>query len=64
VQWVHQSLERRVSSYHWALERLVIQGPDSMAAEADRLIAALAAQTANPPIAIQPVVGHPLSVRG
>jgi hypothetical protein len=64
VQWVHQSLERRVSSYHWALERLVIQGPDSMAAEADRLIAELAAQTANPPIAIQPVVGHPLNVRG
>jgi hypothetical protein len=60
VQWVHQSLERRVSSYHWALERLVIQGPDSMAAEADRLIAALAAQTASPPIAVQPVV----TVRG
>jgi hypothetical protein len=64
VQWVHQSLERRVSSYHWALERLVIQGPDSMAAEADRLIGELAAQTANPPIAVQPVVGHPISVRG
>src|SRR5579883_2234820 len=52
VQWVHQSLERRVSSYHWALERLVIQGPDNMAADADRLIGELAAHTANPPIAV------------
>jgi hypothetical protein len=64
VQWVHQSLERRVSSYRWALERLVIQGPDNMAADADRFIGELAAQTANPPIAAQPVIGHSLSSRG
>jgi hypothetical protein len=64
VQWVQQCLERRVSSYRWALERLVIQGPDSMAAEADRLIGELASQTANPPVAAQPVVGHALSSRG
>jgi hypothetical protein len=58
VQWVQQCLERRISSYRWALERLVIQAPDGMAADADRLIGELAAQTANPPVAAQPVIGH------
>ena len=64
VQWVQQCLERRISSYRWALERLVIQAPDGMAAEADRVIGELAAQTANPPVAAQPVIGHPLTTRG
>jgi hypothetical protein len=64
VQWVQQCLERRVSSYRWALERLVIQAPDNIAADADRLINELAAQTANPPVAAGPVVGHALRVRG
>jgi hypothetical protein len=64
VQWVQQCLERRISSYRWALERLVIQAPDNMAADADRLIGELAAQTANPPVAAQPVIGRALSVRG
>jgi hypothetical protein len=64
VQWVQQCLERRISSYRWALERLVIQAPDGMAAEADRLIGELAAQTANPPVAAQPLIGHPVSARG
>jgi hypothetical protein len=64
VQWVQQCLERRVSSYRWALERLVIQAPDNMAADADRLINELAAQTANPPVAAQPLYGRPVSVRG
>ncbi|MCJ9735883.1 hypothetical protein, partial [Bradyrhizobium sp. PRIMUS42] len=50
VQWVQQCLEQRVSSYRWSLERLVIQAPDGMAADADRLIGELAAQTANPPV--------------
>jgi hypothetical protein len=63
VQWVQQCLERRISSYRWALERLVIQAPDNMAADADRLIGELAAQTANPPVAAQPVIGHAVSVR-
>src|SRR6266853_2108760 len=49
VQWVEQCLERRISSYRWGLERLVIQAPDNIAADADRLIGELAAQTANPP---------------
>ena len=63
VQWVQQCLERRISSYRWALERLVMQAPDNMAADADRLIGELAAQTANPPVAAQPVIGHRLSSR-
>jgi hypothetical protein len=64
VQWVQQCLEQRISSYRWALGRLVIQAPDNMAADADRLIGELAAQTANPPVAAQPVIGRALSVRG
>jgi len=64
VQWVQQCLERRISSYRWALERLAIQAPDNMAADADRLIGELAAQTANPPVAAQPVIGHTVNVRG
>jgi hypothetical protein len=64
VQWVEQCLERRVSSYRWALERLVIQAPDNMAADADRLINELAAQTANPPVSAQPSRGEALRVRG
>ncbi len=64
VRWVQQCLEQRIWSYHWALERLVIQAPDNMAADADRLISELAAQTANPPVLTRPVVGPVLSVRG
>ena len=64
VQWVQQCLEQRISSYHWALERLVLQAPDNMAAEADRLIGELAALTAHPPVAGPPVIGHVLSTRG
>ncbi|OAF11083.1 hypothetical protein [Bradyrhizobium neotropicale] len=64
IQWVQQCLEQRVSSYRWGLERLVIQAPDPMAADADRLIGELAAQTANPPVAAQPPYGRSVSVRG
>jgi hypothetical protein len=65
VQWVQQCLERRISSYRWALERLVIQAPDNVAADADRLIGQLAALTANPPVAAQPpVIGHATVVKG
>jgi hypothetical protein len=64
VQWVQQCLERRISSYRWALERLVVQAPDGMAAEADRLIGQLAAQAANPPVVVQPVIGRALTTRG
>ena len=62
VQWVQQSLERRISSYRWALERLVIQAPDSIAAEADRLIKELAVLAANPPV--QPGGGRAVVVKG
>jgi hypothetical protein len=64
VQWVQQCLERRISSYRWALERLVIQAPDTIAADADRLIGELAAQTANPPVMTQPVIGRAVTVKG
>src|SRR6478736_7205226 len=64
VQWVQQCLEQRISSYRWALERLVIQAPDAIAADADRLIGELAAQTANPPVAAQPVIGRAVTVKG
>ncbi|WP_298883852.1 hypothetical protein [uncultured Bradyrhizobium sp.] len=64
VQWVQQSLEQRVSSYRWALERLVIQAPDGMAADADRLIGELAAQTANPPVQSQPPYGRAVVSKG
>jgi hypothetical protein len=64
VQWVQQCLEQRISSYRWALERLVIQAPDGAAAEADRLIGELARQTANPPVDARPQVEPALSVRG
>jgi hypothetical protein len=64
VQWVQQCLERRVSSYRWALERLVLQAPDNIAADADRLIGELAAQTASPPVAARPVIEKPLTTRG
>jgi hypothetical protein len=64
VQWVQQCLERRISSYRWALERLVIQAPDGIAADADRLIGELAAQTANPPVAATPVGGRAVTVKG
>jgi hypothetical protein len=53
-----------VSSYRWALERLVIQSPNDTAADADRLINALAAQIANAPVSAPPVAGHVISARG
>jgi hypothetical protein len=64
VQWVQQCLEQRISSYRWALERLVIQAPDNIAADADRLIGELAAQTANPPVVTSPVVGRAVVSKG
>jgi hypothetical protein len=63
VQWVGDCLQQRIASYHWALERLVVQGPDAMAAEADRLISDLSARAA---VASQrtPVVAQILTVKG
>ena len=65
VQWVQQSLERRISAYRWALERLVIQAPDGMAADVDRQIGELARLTANPPIiGAPPVIGQAVVSKG
>ena len=65
VQWVQQCQERRVSSYRWALERLVIRAPDNIAGEADRLINEMARLAANPPITIEPAAaGYAVSSRG
>lgn len=52
VEWVQICLQQRVASYRWALERLVIHGPDDIAADADRLIAQLAARSA-PAVAVE-----------
>jgi hypothetical protein len=64
VQWVQQCLQRRVASYRWALERLVIQTPDNLAADADRLITELEAQANAAAAAMNPAGGHAVSVRG
>jgi hypothetical protein len=64
VQWVQQCQERRISSYRWALERLVIQAPDNMASEADRLINELARLAANPPVIIEPASGYRVTSKG
>jgi hypothetical protein len=61
VQWVQQCLHRRVASYRWALERLVITAPDNVAADADRLIGELEAE-ANAAIAVSQE--RPVRVRG
>lgn len=62
MQWVQQCLHRRVASYRWALERLVVHAPDNIAADADRLIGGLeaAASAAGP----APAGGVALNVRG
>lgn len=64
VQWVQQCLAQRVASYRWALERLVIQTPDAIAADADRLIGELSAQTATPPLAGAPLSGPDVVSKG
>jgi hypothetical protein len=63
VQWVEQCLQQRIASYRWALERLVIQGPDGMAAEVDRLITELSARAASS-LSVTPVAGQVLTVKG
>jgi hypothetical protein len=65
IQWVEQCLQRRVSSYKWALERLVIHAPDGMAANADMLVGELASQTSAAAASIEPVrPGKTLRVGG
>lgn len=62
VEWVKRSLHQRVAAYRWALERLVIHAPDDIAADADRLIAHLAARSA--PAVASPVEGRAVVGKG
>jgi len=64
VQWAQQCLQQRVASYRWALERLVIQAPDAMAADADRLIAQLSDRASAAWTTAPAVVGRALRVGG
>lgn len=64
VQWAQQCLQQRVSSYRWALERLVIHAPDTMAADADRLIAQLSERASAAWTSAPPVIGRALRVGG
>ena len=64
VRWVQQCLHRRVASYKYALERLVIHAPDAQAANADRLIGELAARAKVAPVAGEAVVGREVVSKG
>jgi hypothetical protein len=64
VQWAQQCLQQRVSSYRWALERLVIHAPDAMAADADRLIGQLSDRASAAWTSAPAVVGRALRVGG
>lgn len=64
VQWAQQCLQQRVSSYRWALERLVIHAPDAMAVDADRLIAQLSDRASAAWTSAPAVVGRVLRVGG
>lgn len=64
VQSAQQCLQQRVASYRWALDRLVIQAPDPMAADADRLIVQLSQRASELWIKATPVVGRALRVGG
>jgi hypothetical protein len=62
IEWVQLCLQQRVAAYRWALERLVIHAPDDIAADADRLIAQLAARST--PAVASPVEGRPVVSKG
>ena len=64
VQWVQQCLQRRVASYRWALERLVLNTPDPAAAEAERVLLQLAQRADSAMLARMPVGGRAISVGG
>lgn len=64
VQWAQQCLQQRVSSYRWALERLVVIAPDPMAADADRLIGQLSERASAAWTTAPAVVGRALRVGG
>ncbi len=64
VQWVQQCLHRRIASYRWALERLVVHAPDRIAANAEMLITELALRADNPPVIFQSVLGKAVVSKG
>ena len=64
VQWVQQCLQRRISSYRWALEHLVIAGPDPMAVDVERSLMLLSERSGDPRLNVAPIGGHALRVGG
>lgn len=64
VQWVQQCLQRRIASYRWALEHLVIAGPDPMAIDVERSLMLLSAQAGDARLNVAPIGGHVLRVGG
>jgi hypothetical protein len=64
LAWVEQCLDQRISSYKWALERLVLQAPDPQAAEADRMISLLAQRASGVPWRAGPLAGAAVVSKG
>lgn len=64
VQWVQQCLQRRLSSYRWALEHLVVAAPDPAAADVDRSLTLLQNMANDPRLNVQPPGGYALRVGG
>lgn len=64
VQWVQYCVEERISSYRWALERLVISAPDQAAVEAEQVLMQLIERAGDPRLRNLPAPGRALTARG
>lgn len=64
VQWVQQCIERRMASYRWALEHLVVAAPDPMAANVDNSLTLLANAARDPRLHVGAGDGIALRVGG
>lgn len=64
VQWVQICLQQRISSYRWALERLVIATPDPQAVQAEQVLTQLVQRASAPAIAAMPADGQAIAVKG
>lgn len=64
VEWAQLCLEQRVALYQWALQRLALQTPDNVAADADRLIAELASRIKRRTYQPVPVADHAVVSKG
>jgi hypothetical protein len=64
VQWVQHCIEERISSYRWALERLVITAPDPTAVEAEQVLNQLVQRAGDGRISRMPAGGRPVAARG